>query len=106
MTVTWTLANLADVYLHPTLLADVVPNTAIFVGGSVMVTFFVAFTLAWLVERTDLPCRTMIFTAILFPLLVPSIVLALAWTLLFAPKAGWVNVVLRALSVRTASRVV
>ena len=60
------------------------------------VTFFTAFTLAWLVERTDLPWRTTIFTAILFPLLVPGIVMAFAWTLLFAPNAGWVNVALRA----------
>ena len=59
------------------------------------VTFFTAFTLAWLVERTDLPWRTAIFTAILFPLLVPGVVMAFAWTLLFAPNAGWVNVALR-----------
>jgi iron(III) transport system permease protein len=92
----WTLANLADVYLGTNLLDTVLPNTAIFVGGSVVVTFFTAFTLAWLVERTDLPWRTTIFTAVLFPLLVPGIVTAFAWTLLFAPNAGWVNVALRA----------
>ncbi|HEY4167150.1 MAG TPA: iron ABC transporter permease [Reyranella sp.] len=91
----WTLANLADVYLGTNLLTTTLPNTAIFVGGSVVVTFFTAFTLAWLVERTDLPWRTAIFTAILFPLLVPGIVMAFAWTLLFAPNAGWVNVALR-----------
>jgi iron(III) transport system permease protein len=91
----WTLANLYDVYIGTNLLTAVLPNTAIFVGGSVVVTFFTAFTLAWLVERTDLPWRTTIFTAILFPLLVPGIVIAFAWTLLFAPNAGWVNVALR-----------
>jgi iron(III) transport system permease protein len=91
----WTLANLYDVYIGTNLLTAVLPNTAIFVGGSVVVTFFTAFTLAWLVERTDLPWRTAIFTAILFPLLVPGIVMAFAWTLLFAPNAGWVNVALR-----------
>jgi iron(III) transport system permease protein len=91
----WTLANLYDVYIGTNLLTAVLPNTAIFVGGSVVVTFFTAFTLAWLVERTDLPWRTAIFTAILFPLLVPGIVMAFAWTLLFAPNAGWVNQALR-----------
>ena len=70
----------------PTCCTAVLPNTAIFVGGSVMLTFFIAFTLAWLVERTDLPWRTTIFTAILFPLLVPGIVSAIAWILLFAPQ--------------------
>src|SRR3982750_4241113 len=92
----WTFDNLTEVYLGTNLLTTVLPNTAIFVLGSVVVTFFTAFTLAWLVERTDLPWRTTIFTAILFPLLVPGIVMAFAWTLLFAPNAGWVNVALRA----------
>jgi iron(III) transport system permease protein len=92
----WTFDNLVEVYLKTPLLSTVLPNTAIFVLGSVAVTFFTAFTLAWLIERTDLPWRTPIFTAILFPLLVPGIVMAFAWTLLFAPNAGWVNVVLRA----------
>ena len=91
----WTLDNLADVYLGTNLLTKVLPDTAIFVIGSVTVTFFTAFTLSWLVERTDLPWRTPIFTFILFPLLVPGIVMAFAWTLLFAPNAGWVNVALR-----------
>ncbi len=91
----WTLANIYDVYIGTNLLTAVLPNTAIFVGGSVIVTFLTAFTLSWLVERTDLPWRTPIFTAILFPLLVPGIVIAFAWTLLCAPNAGWVNVALR-----------
>jgi iron(III) transport system permease protein len=91
----WTFANLYDVYVGTNLLTKVLPNTAIFVGGSVMVTFLTAFTLSWLIERTDLPWRTAIFTAILFPLLVPGIVIAFAWTLLFAPNAGWVNAALR-----------
>jgi iron(III) transport system permease protein len=92
----WTLDNLVEVYVRTPLLSTVLPNTAIFVAGSVTVTFLTAFTLAWLVERTNLPWRTAIFTAILFPLLVPGIVMAFAWTLLFAPNAGWINVLLRA----------
>ncbi|SEO72091.1 iron(III) transport system permease protein [Rhodospirillales bacterium URHD0017] len=91
----WTFDNLVDVYVSTPLLSSVLPNTAIFVAGSVTVTFLTAFTLAWLVERTDLPWRTTLFTAILFPLLVPGVVMAFAWTLLFAPNAGWINVMLR-----------
>src|SRR5215468_8865740 len=93
----WTFDNLVEVYVNTPLLSKVVPNTVIFVLGSVAATFFTAFTLAWLIERTDLPWRTAMFTAILFPLLVPGIVMAFAWTLLFAPNAGWVNVLLRGL---------
>jgi len=91
----WTLENLAEVYLDPSLYRGILPNTLIFAGGSVTVTFCVAFALAWLVERTDLPFRSAIFTAILFPLLIPTVVLAIAWTLLCAPNAGWVNLAIR-----------
>ena len=93
----WTFDNLIDVYVKTPILSSVLPNTLIFVVGSVAVTFLTAFTLAWLVERTDLPWRTTLFTAILFPLLVPGVVMAFAWTLLFAPNAGWINVLLRGL---------
>jgi iron(III) transport system permease protein len=93
----WTFDNLIDVYVKTPLVSSVLPNTLIFVVGSVAVTFLTAFTLAWLVERTDLPWRTTLFTAILFPLLVPGVVMAFAWTLLFAPNAGWINVLLRGL---------
>jgi iron(III) transport system permease protein len=93
----WTFSNLLEVYVKTPLLSKVLPNTAIFVLGSVSVTFVTAFALAWLIERTDLPWRTTIFTAILFPLLVPGVVMAFAWTLLFAPNAGWINVALRGL---------
>ena len=41
----WTFDNLLEVYLGTNLLTAVLPNTAIFVGGSVVVTFFTAFTL-------------------------------------------------------------
>ena len=47
----WTFANLAEVYLGTNLLTTTLPNTAIFVGGSVVVTFFTAFTLAMNLQR-------------------------------------------------------
>jgi iron(III) transport system permease protein len=93
----WTFSNFAAVYLSPRLYSNIIPSTAIFVAGSVALTFFVAFTLAWLVERTDLPLRTTVFTCVLFPLLVPTVVLALAWTFLLGPRAGLVNVAIRAI---------
>jgi iron(III) transport system permease protein len=65
--------------------------------GSVALSFSIGFTLAWLVERTDLPGREAWFTLILFPLLVPTIVLGIAWVFLMGPKAGWLNLALRAL---------
>ena len=53
--------------------------------------FAIAFGLAWLTERTDLPGREIWFALILFPLLVPTPVLAIAWIFLMGPNAGWLN---------------
>lgn len=92
----WTLANLTAVYSDPILYRAIIPDTLLFTAASVALGFVVAFALAWLVERTDLPGREVLFTLILFPLLVPGIVLAIAWIFLLGPNAGWINVVLRA----------
>jgi iron(III) transport system permease protein len=91
----WTFDNLTAVYLDKKLYTTVIPNTLVFTLGSVTLTFVLAFTLAWLVERTDLPWRTTVFTIVLFPLLVPGVVLAIAWIFLLSPNTGWINVGLR-----------
>ncbi|HUK61101.1 MAG TPA: iron ABC transporter permease [Stellaceae bacterium] len=92
----WTLDNLAAIYLDRRLYAVVVPGTLEFVAGSVALGFAVAFALAWLVERTDMPLRSLIYTSVLFPLLVPGVVLAVAWIFLLGPHAGWINLAFRA----------
>jgi iron(III) transport system permease protein len=93
----WTWANVVAIYSEPALYRRIVPDTLVFVLGSVALSFTIGFTLAWLVERTDLPGREAWFTLILFPLLVPTIVLGIAWVFLMGPKAGWLNLALRAL---------
>jgi iron(III) transport system permease protein len=91
----WTVSNLAAAYSDPHLYTRVIPNTVVFVAGSVSLTFLAAFTLAWLVERTDLPLRNTVYTVVLFPLLVPGVIVAIAWIFLLAPKTGFLNIVLR-----------
>jgi iron(III) transport system permease protein len=68
----------------------------VFVAGTVAVVFAIGLGLAWLIERTDLPGRELWFALILFPLLVPTPVLAIAWIFLMGPNAGWLNLVIRA----------
>jgi iron(III) transport system permease protein len=92
----WTLDNLAAAYRDASLFRTVIPNTLVFTAGSVALTFCVAFVLAWLVERTDLPLRDGVYTIVLFPLLVPGIVFSITWIFLLAPNTGWINVALRA----------
>ena len=91
----WTLDHFSEVYINPVLYQEIIPQTFIFASGAVVVAFLIAFTLAWLVERTDLPGRNVIFTLILFPLLVPTLMLGIAWVFMFGPNAGWINQAIR-----------
>jgi iron(III) transport system permease protein len=99
----WTIANLRDIYLDRSLYASIVPNTLAFTAGSVALTSVLAFALAWLVERTDLPWRNAVYAIVVCPLVVPGVVLAIVWIFLLAPNTGWINVALRALLRRDGS---
>ncbi len=53
-------------------------------------------TLAWLAVRTDLPGRRALDVVAVMPLFVPPLVGAFAWDILASPRAGMLNIVLRA----------
>ncbi len=93
----WTLEHVRALVTDPVLYQSILPDTFVFVAGTVALVFVIAFGLAWLLERTDLPGREMWFALILFPLLVPTPVLAIAWIFLMGPNAGWLNLAIRAL---------
>lgn len=92
----WTLQHIHALLTDPVITTRILPDTFVFVVGTVAVVFVLGLGLAWLVERTDLPGREIWFSLILFPLLVPTPVLAIAWIFLMGPNAGWLNLVIRA----------
>jgi iron(III) transport system permease protein len=92
----WTLQHVRALFDDPVIYERMLPDTFVFVVGTVALVFCLGFALAWLVERTDLPGREILFSLILFPLLVPIPVLAIAWIFLMGPNAGWLNVAIRA----------
>jgi len=92
----WTLDNIRSVFSDPILYGRILPDTLIFVTGTVTLTTFLAFTFAWLIERSDIAGSDVWFSLILFPLLVPIPVLAIAWIFLLGPNAGWINLAIRA----------
>ena len=92
----WTIEHIRALFADPVITARILPDTFVFVVGTVVVVFVIGLGLAWLVERTDLPGREIWFSLILFPLLVPTPVLAIAWIFLLGPNAGWLNLVMRA----------
>src|SRR5438105_11166287 len=93
----WSLDNILKLASNVALLKRLLPDTLISVGGTVAATSTLAFALAWLIERTDLSGRGIAYVLILFPLLVPTNILAVAWIYLMGPNAGWLNQVLRPL---------
>ena len=91
----WGLSNFADVYTGSRVLQSTLIDTAIYTIGSVALAFVIGFILAWLVERTNLPGRDLVFVVLLFPLMMPAIVTTLGWVLLLGQRVGLINIVVR-----------
>jgi len=53
-----------------------------------------AVAVAWLVERTDIFGRQFIFAVMIAPMAIPGMIYAMAWTQLFNPTNGFINVTL------------
>ena len=77
---------LTDSFTYKTLL-----NTLGFASITVAVSLFFAIPVAWLVERTDLPGKEVIFTLMAIGTLVPTFFTAMGWVFLLHPRIGVVN---------------
>jgi iron(III) transport system permease protein len=76
---------------------DVLVNTLSVGVFSVAVSISIASAMAWVTQRTNAPLRGLIRLAMLLPIGIPGMLLAIAWVLLFNPQNGVVNVWLRGL---------
>lgn len=85
--------NFARTFGDPKLL-QLLANTATFTIGAVTIGVGGAIVFAWLIERSDLPCRRMIFVLILAPMVIPNMVYAMAWIQLLNPNNGMLNAAL------------
>lgn len=66
-----------------------------FAFGSLALASIIAITFAWLLERTNLPFRNLLFVLVVAPSGMPLLITAISWSLLLNPKNGVINVVLR-----------
>ncbi len=85
-----TLGNYVRVYTSP-LTYRVMGNTLIYVAGTIALGLGVALLFAWLVARTDMPGRRLALVAIPLALVIPGLLEAMVWVLLFSPRIGFVN---------------
>lgn len=85
------LANYSKVWTDPGTYA-VFGNTIVFGVGSTAFGIVVAATLAWLVERTNMPMKVWVYAGVPMTLVMPGMLQAMAWVLLASPRIGFINV--------------
>ncbi len=69
-------------------------NSLIACTGGTMMAVFIGLAFAWIVVRTDTPCKGLIAASGMLPLFVPPLVGGVAWAILGSPKTGLLNIVL------------
>jgi iron(III) transport system permease protein len=89
-----TLANYREVWLDPRTYA-LFTNTFIYVAGATAFGIALAGTLAWLVERTNIPGKLWIYAGVPMTLAMPGMLQAMAYVLLLSPRIGYLNELLR-----------
>ena len=90
-----TLANYTEFFAGQTGFIDVFRNTVIYAGGTMALAVPMAFGMAFLTERTDVPFRSILYTLMFVPFVTPVFATALGWVLLAGPRAGAVNEYIR-----------
>ena len=85
-----TLKNYLEAYSNP-LTWRMLQSSLIFAGGAMGVSLLLGGTLAFLVERTNVPFRRYGFLLVLPSLILPGVLEAVAWVLVLSPRIGLVN---------------
>ena len=92
----FTLANYVLTYSYP-LTYKTLLNSLLYAGISVVIVMSIAIMFAWLLERTDMPFRSLAWALMLLPIGLPSFLLTMSWILLLNPRVGVLNLILRPL---------
>jgi iron(III) transport system permease protein len=88
------LVNYLRVYSDPGTV-ELFVNTAIYVAGSASLGLCLAVSLAWLVERTNMPGKILVYAGVPMTLAMPGMLQAMAWVLLLSPRIGFINLLLK-----------
>ena len=90
----FTLEHYAAIYTDP-LAYSAFMTTLQFAAITVCVAMLFGVPMAWLVERTDLPAKQIVLTAMTLALLTPGFATAMGWLFLLHPRVGLVNLALQ-----------
>jgi iron(III) transport system permease protein len=86
----YTLENYRELLTDPFVL-QVIKNTVVFAITSTIIALVIGLPIAWLVERTTLRGKTLVYTIMTLGLLIPGIYTAMGWTLIAHPRIGILN---------------
>ena len=89
----YTFSNFVTVFTSKTTY-QLLLNTMWFVIGTVALAVAMATLFAWILERTNVPFRRLMFVLVLAPAGMPMIIVTMAWILLANPSNGLFNVAL------------
>ncbi len=67
-------------------------NSLVACAGGTALAVLVGLAFAWIVVRTDTPCKGLIAATGMLPLFVPPLVGGVAWAILGSPKTGLINI--------------
>ena len=87
----FTLQNYLEAYSDPKTY-KLFLNTFLIVGSQTLLSAIIAIFFAWVVTRTDTPCRGLITLFMVIPFFIPAILEVLAWALLLSPRTGLLNI--------------
>ena len=88
----FTLDNFVEAYASTRILR-LFANSVVYALGTAVVTLLIGGFVAWAVERTDAPGRTLFHNLALLSFAVPGLLMAMAWIFVLSPNIGWVNAV-------------
>lgn len=86
----FTLQNYIRAYGNVELLY-LAANSVFFALGAAFLSFIFGAFLAWVTERTNTPLKGFIYVLVLFPFVIPGILITVSWVLLLSPNIGVVN---------------
>lgn len=89
-----TFAHYGEVFTDPWTY-QLLLNTFIFAGGTLLLGMTIAIVMAWFVERTNMPFKEYAYITVFLPMAMPGFITAIGWTFLLNPTNGIINVMLR-----------
>jgi iron(III) transport system permease protein len=90
----FTLDKYVQAYTDPAFF-EVIDNTMVFVLGSSTLATGLALFLAYLNNRTDIPCKFLFQIISIIPMMIPHLLFSVSWALLLNPSNGIINLVLK-----------